>query len=416
MYFSCLLLLASQERVHLMNLTGAKPFSACGVTMSLLVVMIAACATFLTSSASAGSYPSRICVGDGQEVIINGCFSFHLEKKSFWEAQKYCQQRNAHLAIPGDKRTYWVLTARMGDFPKIPFWLGMYRKAWQTAWIFAWTYETKAVDYRHIGFIPSDMQTMRLWDDCLTVNKEGYYEGYDCTTLTPFICEANDGPVCPTCNCTACPSCPAVCAPLPEPCPPTPAPCGIPPPTPLPSGALPPAPTCRAPPPCALHPGPGDGTLWHQASTLTKDVKDSCMLVMSTNAEGFLVRLLSLLGVGRSIVIRGQVRADAERVTFQLHMANGTALNLGFRISGREIALDSKLGDSWDIAEETETDSLPIEHGRNFEVIIQCYDDRFRVTVDGIHQEDFKYRGLDPQIFTALTARRDVSLMDVKLI
>ncbi|XP_057705980.1 uncharacterized protein LOC130923865 [Corythoichthys intestinalis] len=392
-----------------------------------LVLMAAACATFLSSSASATfltssasvvSYPrSPVCVGDGWERILDRCFSFSDVVLTFDQLEGYCRKRNGLPAVLSCSLVYYAVTDRIGHFPGNPeFWVGLFRQAYRV-W-FSWDYNINAFDYGPVGFFPKSKESkMTLWKDCLTLNGRGFYNGYDCSSRKRFICEANNGPVCPTCNCPACPSCP-VCA-LREPCPPTPAPCGTPPPSTLPCGTLPPAPTCRAPLPCALHPGPGNVTLWHETSILTRtaeDIRDSCMLVMSPNEARFLVRLLSFFGVGRSIVIRGQVQPEADRVIFQLRMANGTALNLGFRVNGREIVLDSKLGNSWDVEQETEADSLPIEPGLNFEVIIQCYVDRFRVTVDGVHQEDFKYQGLNPQIFTALTARRDVSLADVKLI
>ncbi|XP_057694251.1 uncharacterized protein LOC130917160 [Corythoichthys intestinalis] len=211
---------------------------------------------------------------------------------------------------------------------------------------------------------------------------------------------------CEPCKCTECPMCPT-CAPPLGPCPPTPPPCETIPPT------RPPAPTCPAAPLCALPPAPGDvadSTLMDKV----EDITDPCMLVISPNKEGFLVKLLGLFGVGRSIAIRGNVQPEADIVTFQLRTAKGTAMNLGFRVNGQDTARNSKLGGFWDVEEETEADPLPI--GRHFEVIIRSDVDRFRVTVGGVHQEDFAYQGFHPRNFMALTSQRDVSLMDVKLI
>ncbi|XP_057714933.1 galectin-8-like [Corythoichthys intestinalis] len=124
------------------------------------------------------------------------------------------------------------------------------------------------------------------------------------------------------------------------------------------------------------------------------------------------------LRVGRSIVVRGRVNQDPERITVNLVSdKSDTALHLGPRFNSlgyvNVIVANSRLAGVWGTEESHR--QFPFAPGQYFELVILCETDSFSVTVNGQHQLDYNYRVVDLKSITAVDVHGDMTLIDVRM-
>ncbi|XP_077588243.1 galectin-5-like isoform X1 [Stigmatopora nigra] len=124
------------------------------------------------------------------------------------------------------------------------------------------------------------------------------------------------------------------------------------------------------------------------------------------------------LKVGRSIVVRGRVNQDPERITVNLVSDKGdTALHLSPRFNSlgyvNVIVVNSRLDGVWGTEESHR--QFPFAPGQYFEMVILCETDSFRVTVNGLHQLDSNYRVTDLKSIKHVDVHGDMALVDVRI-
>ncbi|XP_037541945.1 galectin-8 [Nematolebias whitei] len=131
----------------------------------------------------------------------------------------------------------------------------------------------------------------------------------------------------------------------------------------------------------------------------------------------FTAQLDGGLTVGRSVIIKGQINANAISFAVNLREASGSniALHLNPRLKKGVFIRNSFLSECWG-PEEKNLERFPFSAGQYFEMIIMCDPQHFRVAVNGQHQVDYKHRVQDLTRITQLQVLGDVSLLDVRML
>jgi hypothetical protein len=99
------------------------------------------------------------------------------------------------------------------------------------------------------------------------------------------------------------------------------------------------------------------------------------------------------LAPGKQIIISGVVLHNCDRFEIDLESQSGTALHINPRLTGQfganTIVRNSNLG-GW--GNEENDGPFPFRQGQPFELAILAEQDRFRVSVNGVHAFDFQAR------------------------
>ncbi|XP_060773969.1 galectin-8 isoform X2 [Neoarius graeffei] len=127
-------------------------------------------------------------------------------------------------------------------------------------------------------------------------------------------------------------------------------------------------------------------------------------------------KLIKGLSPGRTIVVKGQIFAYAERFTVNLCVGNSKdiALHLDPRLRSGVFVRNSYLSECWG-PEENTLPSFPFSPGEYFEMIILCEAQQFKVAVNGTHQLTYKHRVQDLSRVDELEITGDLQLVDVKI-
>ncbi|XP_061603043.1 galectin-8-like [Cololabis saira] len=131
----------------------------------------------------------------------------------------------------------------------------------------------------------------------------------------------------------------------------------------------------------------------------------------------FRARLDGGLSVGRSVVIRAEVRPGASSFCVNLSPASGSsiALHLNPRLNKKVFVRNSFLSGCWG-PEETRLAGFPFTPGRYFEMIVLCDPHHFRVAVNGDHQVDYQYRVQDLSSIDQVEVLGDLVLTEVRVV
>ncbi|XP_048223476.1 galectin-8 isoform X1 [Perognathus longimembris pacificus] len=129
----------------------------------------------------------------------------------------------------------------------------------------------------------------------------------------------------------------------------------------------------------------------------------------------FRARLHSPLGLGRTIVVKGEVNANARgfHVDLVAGKSKDIALHLNPRLHAKALVRNSFLQGAWGEEERTIT-CFPFSPGMYFEMIIYCDAKEFKVAVNGVHSVEFRHRLQDLGSVDLLEVDGDVQLLEVR--
>ncbi|XP_029403499.1 galectin-8 isoform X2 [Mus pahari] len=133
------------------------------------------------------------------------------------------------------------------------------------------------------------------------------------------------------------------------------------------------------------------------------------------NSLPFEARLNASMGPGRTVVIKGEVNANAR--SFNVDLVSGKsrdiALHLNPRLNVKAFVRNSFLQDAWG-EEERNITCFPFSSGMYFEMIIYCDVREFKVAINGVHSLEYKHRFKDLSSIDTLSVDGDIRLLDVR--
>ncbi|KAM4812525.1 galectin-8 isoform X3 [Urocitellus parryii] len=129
----------------------------------------------------------------------------------------------------------------------------------------------------------------------------------------------------------------------------------------------------------------------------------------------FEARLNSPMGPGRTVVVKGEVHADAKG--FNVDLVSGKskdiALHLNPRLNIKAFVRNSFLQEAWG-EEERNITCFPFSPGMYFEMIIYCDVREFKVAVNGVHSLEYKHRFKELGRIDMLAIDGDIRLLEVR--
>ncbi|XP_041831530.1 galectin-8 [Melanotaenia boesemani] len=128
-------------------------------------------------------------------------------------------------------------------------------------------------------------------------------------------------------------------------------------------------------------------------------------------------QLVQGLSVGRSIIIKGEIKQTAQcfAVNLREQSSSNIALHLNPRLKKGVFIRNSFLSECWG-PEESKLALFPFTTGQYFEMIILCDSQHFKVAVNGNHQLDYKHRVHDLSCINQVEVLGDVSLLDIRML
>ncbi|XP_004473191.1 galectin-8 isoform X1 [Dasypus novemcinctus] len=145
----------------------------------------------------------------------------------------------------------------------------------------------------------------------------------------------------------------------------------------------------------------------------------TCAKILPTNCFSktlpFVARLNTSMGPGRTIVIKGEVNANAKGFNVDLvaGKSKDIALHLNPRLNNKAFVRNSFLQDSWG-EEEKNITCFPFSPGMYFEMIIYCDVKEFKVAVNGVHSLEYKHRFKGLSSIDTLEIDGDINLLEVR--
>ncbi|PNJ43446.1 LGALS8 isoform 12 [Pongo abelii] len=129
----------------------------------------------------------------------------------------------------------------------------------------------------------------------------------------------------------------------------------------------------------------------------------------------FAARLNTPMGPGRTVVIKGEVNANAKSFNVDLlaGKSKDIALHLNPRLNIKAFVRNSFLQESWG-EEERNITSFPFSPGMYFEMIIYCDVREFKVAVNGVHSLEYKHRFKELSSIDTLEINGDIHLLEVR--
>uniref|UniRef100_A0A8C5PUY6 Galectin n=1 Tax=Leptobrachium leishanense TaxID=445787 RepID=A0A8C5PUY6_9ANUR len=120
------------------------------------------------------------------------------------------------------------------------------------------------------------------------------------------------------------------------------------------------------------------------------------------------------LSLGRTMVIKGEIKKDAKSFSIDLKSAGSTdiALHLNPRMKDRAFVRNTYLYNSWG-EEERQLRDFPFHPEIYFEIIIRCEPQHYKVAVNGVHQLEYKHRFKDIRKVNLVSVAGDISLYDI---
>nr|AIG13081.1 galectin/galactose-binding lectin [Ridgeia piscesae] len=116
--------------------------------------------------------------------------------------------------------------------------------------------------------------------------------------------------------------------------------------------------------------------------------------------------------VGCMIFISGKVKKSPDKFAVDLLFEGGIAFHFNPRLNGSVVVCNTLEGDNWGPEERTST--FPFKAQENFEIIIMCEQDKFKVAVGGRHLLEYKHR-IPYQTVTKFSIHGDISLTHVRV-
>ncbi|KAF6274620.1 galectin 8 [Rhinolophus ferrumequinum] len=155
-----------------------------------------------------------------------------------------------------------------------------------------------------------------------------------------------------------------------------------------------------------------------QASTLeltetsTENVQNAGM---SQLCLPFVARLNSPMGVGRTVVVKGEVNRSAKG--FNVDLLSGKskdiALHLNPRLDAKAFVRNSFIQESWG-EEERNITCFPFSPGMYFEMIIYCDVKEFKVAINGVHSLEYRHRFKALNSIDTVEIDGDLQLLEVR--
>uniref|UniRef100_A0A2I2Y2V4 Galectin n=1 Tax=Gorilla gorilla gorilla TaxID=9595 RepID=A0A2I2Y2V4_GORGO len=129
----------------------------------------------------------------------------------------------------------------------------------------------------------------------------------------------------------------------------------------------------------------------------------------------FAARLNTPMGPGRTVVIKGEVNANAKSFNVDLlaGKSKDIALHLNPRLNIKAFVRNSFIQESWG-EEERNITSFPFSPGMYFEMIIYCDVREFKVAVNGVHILEYKHRFKELSSIDTLEINGDIHLLEVR--
>ncbi|XP_057642907.1 galectin-8 [Chionomys nivalis] len=129
----------------------------------------------------------------------------------------------------------------------------------------------------------------------------------------------------------------------------------------------------------------------------------------------FEARLNASMGPGQTVVIKGEVNANAKgfNVDLVVGKSRDIALHLNPRLNVKAFVRNSFLQDAWG-EEERNITCFPFSPGMYFEMIIYCDLREFKVAVNGVHNLEYKHRLKELSSIDTLAVDGDIHLLDVR--
>ncbi|XP_038188232.1 galectin-8 isoform X1 [Arvicola amphibius] len=129
----------------------------------------------------------------------------------------------------------------------------------------------------------------------------------------------------------------------------------------------------------------------------------------------FEARLNASMSPGRTVVIKGEVNANAKgfNVDLVVGKSRDIALHLNPRLNVKAFVRNSFLQDAWG-EEERNITCFPFSPGMYFEMIIYCDVREFKVAVNGVHNLEYKHRLKELSSIDTLAVDGDIHLLDVR--
>ncbi|PNI55264.1 LGALS8 isoform 22 [Pan troglodytes] len=153
-----------------------------------------------------------------------------------------------------------------------------------------------------------------------------------------------------------------------------------------------------------------DSTVNHTL-TCTKIPPMNCV----SKSLPFAARLNTPMGPGRTVVVKGEVNANAKSFNVDLlaGKSKDIALHLNPRLNIKAFVRNSFLQESWG-EEERNITSFPFSPGMYFEMIIYCDVREFKVAVNGVHSLEYKHRFKELSSIDTLEINGDIHLLEVR--
>lgn len=129
----------------------------------------------------------------------------------------------------------------------------------------------------------------------------------------------------------------------------------------------------------------------------------------------FEARLNTSMGPGRTVVVKGEVNANAKgfNVDLVVGKSRDIALHLNPRLNVKAFVRNSFLQDAWG-EEERNITCFPFSPGMYFEMIIYCDLREFKVAVNGVHSLEYKHRLKELSSIDTLVVDGDIHLLDLR--
>uniref|UniRef100_A0A2I3HCH9 Galectin n=1 Tax=Nomascus leucogenys TaxID=61853 RepID=A0A2I3HCH9_NOMLE len=129
----------------------------------------------------------------------------------------------------------------------------------------------------------------------------------------------------------------------------------------------------------------------------------------------FAARLNTPMGPGRTVVVKGEVNANAKSFNVDLlaGKSKDIALHLNPRLNIKAFVKNSFLQESWGEKKRNIT-SFPFSPGMYFEMIIYCDVREFKVAVNGVHSLEYKHRFKELSSIDTLEINGDIHLLEVR--
>uniref|UniRef100_A0A671G8F1 Galectin n=2 Tax=Rhinolophus ferrumequinum TaxID=59479 RepID=A0A671G8F1_RHIFE len=129
----------------------------------------------------------------------------------------------------------------------------------------------------------------------------------------------------------------------------------------------------------------------------------------------FVARLNSPMGVGRTVVVKGEVNRSAKG--FNVDLLSGKskdiALHLNPRLDAKAFVRNSFIQESWG-EEERNITCFPFSPGMYFEMIIYCDVKEFKVAINGVHSLEYRHRFKALNSIDTVEIDGDLQLLEVR--